>query len=161
MGKRIATAYSYTRFSSPEQAKGDSIRRQTNLRDAWLLKSGAMLDTSIVLRDAGVSAFSGGHRDNPDRHALAAFLELVKKGRIPKGSFLIVESLDRLTREHIRPALVVSWAAASWMEQRNARTEISNRMRNVPSVGPGQSIARSNHHFRQSIQGNSIQCNHT
>jgi DNA invertase Pin-like site-specific DNA recombinase len=107
VGKRIATAYSYTRFSSPEQAKGDSIRRQTNLRDAWLLKSGAMLDTSIVLRDAGVSAFSGGHRDNPDRHALAAFLELVKKGRIPKGSFLIVESLDRLTREHIRPALTL------------------------------------------------------
>src|SRR5262249_10577250 len=40
-------------------------------------------------------------------HALAAFLELVKQGRISKGSYLIVESLDRLSREHIRPALTL------------------------------------------------------
>jgi hypothetical protein len=32
----MPTAYSYLRFSSPEQAKGDSIRRQTQARDAWL-----------------------------------------------------------------------------------------------------------------------------
>jgi DNA invertase Pin-like site-specific DNA recombinase len=54
-----------------------------------------------------VSAFSGAHRSNFDRHALAAFLELVKAGRVPRGSYLIVESLDRLTREHIRPALTL------------------------------------------------------
>ncbi len=101
------TAYSYLRFSSPEQAKGDSLRRQSELRDAWLAKSGAVLDTSLTLRDEGVSGFTGNHRENPDRHALATFLELVKTGRIPKGSFLIVESLDRLSREHIRPALTL------------------------------------------------------
>src|SRR5215471_18471211 len=95
------TAYSYIRFSSPEQAKGDSIRRQESLRDAWLAKTGAVLDTSLSLRDEGVSAFAGAHRQNADRHALAAFLELVKQGRIPRGSYLIVESLDRLSREHI------------------------------------------------------------
>src|SRR5262249_16829687 len=44
---------------------------------------------------------------NPDRNALAAFLELVKQGRVERGSFLIVESLDRLSREHIRPALTL------------------------------------------------------
>ena len=102
-----ATAYSYIRFSSAEQARGDSLRRQEELRDAWLAKSGAVLDTSISLRDEGVSAFTGGHRQNPDRHALAAFLELVKRGRVPRGSFLVVESLDRLSREHIRPALTL------------------------------------------------------
>lgn len=102
-----ATAYSYVRFSSPEQAKGDSRRRQEELRDAWLTKSGAVLDTSLSLRDEGVSAFTGGNRQNPDRHALAAFLELVRRGRIQRGSYLVVESLDRLSREHIRPALTL------------------------------------------------------
>src|SRR5262245_7639979 len=101
------TAYSYLRFSSPEQAKGDSLRRQEELRDAWLAKTGAVLDISLTLRDEGVSAFTGRHRENPDRHALAAFLELVRRGRIQRGSYLVVESLDRLSREHIRPALTL------------------------------------------------------
>jgi DNA invertase Pin-like site-specific DNA recombinase len=101
------TAYSYLRFSSPEQAKGDSIRRQEELRDAWLARTGAVLDTSLSLRDEGVSGFTGRHRENEDRHALAAFMELVRRGRIQRGSYLVVESLDRLSREHIRPALTL------------------------------------------------------
>lgn len=101
------TAFSYQRFSSPIQSTGDSLRRQAELRDAWLAKSGAVLDTSLVMTDRGVSAFTGSHRDNPDRHALAAFLEAVKAGRVPRGSYLVLESLDRLTREHIRPALTL------------------------------------------------------
>src|SRR5262245_41808498 len=100
-------AYSYLRFSSAKQADGDSVRRQTALRDAWVAKAGAVLDTTLTLKDEGVSAFTGGHRQNPDRHALAAFLELVRRGRVPRGSYLIVESLDRLSREHIRPALTL------------------------------------------------------
>lgn len=100
-------AYSYLRWSSLPQGEGDSARRQDELRDAWLAKSGAVLNTSLTLRDEGVSAFTGSHRQNPDRHALAAFLDLVKRGRIRRGSYLIVESLDRLSREHIRPALTL------------------------------------------------------
>ena len=38
---------------------------------------------------------------------MAAFVDLVNKGRIARGSYLIVESLDRLSREHIRPALTL------------------------------------------------------
>src|SRR5215831_10371704 len=98
-------AYSYLRFSHPEQAKGDSLRRQTELRDAWLTRNGVRLDTSLTLEDKGVSGYTGEHRDNPDRHALAAFLALVKSGRIARGSYLIVENLDRLSREDIIPAL--------------------------------------------------------
>jgi hypothetical protein len=52
-----------------------------------------------------VSGFTGRRRENPDRHVLAAFLELVKAGRVPRGSYLVVESLDWLSREHIRLAL--------------------------------------------------------
>ena len=102
-----ATAYSYLRFSNPEQAKGDSLRRQTERRDEWLKRSGATLDTTLSLRDMGVSAFNGSHRQNPDRHALATFLDLVKRGRIRRGSYLVVEALDRLSREDIRPALTL------------------------------------------------------
>jgi DNA invertase Pin-like site-specific DNA recombinase len=98
-------AYSYVRFSHPDQANGDSFRRQTDLRNAWIARNHVTLDTSLTLEDKGVSGYTGEHRDNPDRHALAAFVSLVKKGRIARGSYLVVESLDRLSREDILPAL--------------------------------------------------------
>src|SRR5262245_47051648 len=100
-------AYSYVRFSTPEQAGGDSLRRQTDLAKAWCRKSGARLDVSTTLHDLGRSAYTGGHRKNPDRHALAAFLKLVESGKVPRGSYLVIENLDRLSREHIRPALTL------------------------------------------------------
>ena len=102
-----ATAYSYLRFSSPQQAAGDSLRRQTESTAAWCTRSNVALDTSIRMTDLGVSAFKGKHRkaENADTHALAAFLQAVKTGRIQEGSFLILESLDRLTREDIVPAV--------------------------------------------------------
>lgn len=98
-------AYSYQRFSSPRQAEGDSVRRQTEVRDAFLAKHGLALDDSLTFRDAGVSGFRGRHRG--DRNDLGRFLALVREGRVPRGSYLIVESLDRLTREEIRPALTL------------------------------------------------------
>jgi DNA invertase Pin-like site-specific DNA recombinase len=86
------------RFSSPAQADGDSVRRQTALRDAWLRRNPHItLDTSLV--DKGVSGFTGANRKNR-KHALAAFLELVRRGRVAPGAHLIVENLDRLSREH-------------------------------------------------------------
>lgn len=99
--------FSYLRFSDPEQSKGDSVRRQVALRDAFVGKIDGVLDTTLKLRDEGVSAFTGAHRKNPDRHALAAFLELARRGRIPRGAYLVVENLDRLSREDIRPALTL------------------------------------------------------
>jgi DNA invertase Pin-like site-specific DNA recombinase len=98
--KTTATAYSYVRFSTPEQAKGDSLRRQTEATRAWCEKNGVGLDESTTLRDLGKSAYTGAHRQNPDRHALALFLKLVEGGRVSRGSFLVIENLDRLSREH-------------------------------------------------------------
>src|SRR5438128_1776436 len=96
-------AYSYVRFSHPDQAKGDSLRRQTEAAELWCKRHGAALDMSTTFRDLGKSAFTGAHRKNPDRHALAAFLKMVEEGRIPRGAFLILEKLGRLSREHIQP----------------------------------------------------------
>jgi DNA invertase Pin-like site-specific DNA recombinase len=103
----MPTAYSYLRFSTSEQAKGDSIRRQVEKTADWCARNAVDLDASMSLRDMGVSAFKGRHRENPDTHALAAFVQAVKSGRVPAGSYLVVESLDRLSREKIRPALTL------------------------------------------------------
>ncbi len=90
-------AYSYLRFSSPEQAKGDSLRRQTAARDHWLsAHPDVKLDTALVMTDAGRSGFS--RKDWPT-YALAQFVEHIKAGRVGKGSYLLVENLDRLSRE--------------------------------------------------------------
>jgi DNA invertase Pin-like site-specific DNA recombinase len=101
-------AYSYVRFSHPDQAKGDSLRRQTQAAAAWCERNGVRLDGSTTLHDLGRSAYTGKHRTNPDRHALAAFLKLVEAGKVPRGSYLIIENLDRLSREHIQPALLLA-----------------------------------------------------
>jgi hypothetical protein len=102
-----ALAYSYIRFSSGEQRDGNSVPRQTKDAANWARQNGVPLDRSTTLHDLGRSAFRGKHRQNPDRNALAAFLDMVERGMVPPGSFLIVESLDRLTREDIQPALLL------------------------------------------------------
>src|SRR4051794_6538725 len=99
----LPRAYSYIRFSTLEQLKGDSLRRQLEGTAAWCAKNGVPLDTSLTLHDLGVSAFRGAHRD--DKHCLAQFLRAVKQGKVPKGSYLVIENLDRLTREDERTAL--------------------------------------------------------
>ncbi len=96
-------AYSYQRFSSPEQGKGDSLRRQDEALRAFLTRHSLRLDESLRMVDAGVSGFKGKHRD--DTTALGHFLSLVQSGRVPRGSYLIVESLDRLSREEVKKAL--------------------------------------------------------
>ncbi len=95
-------AYSYLRFSTPEQAQGDSFRRQTEAAQLYALKAGLELDTTLNLRDAGVSAFKGL---NASVGALAAFLRAVDEGEVEVGSFLIVESLDRISRQTVRRAV--------------------------------------------------------
>jgi DNA invertase Pin-like site-specific DNA recombinase len=95
--------YSYVRFSTPEQLEGDSLRRQTQSASDWCDRNNVHLDTSLSLRDLGVSAFKGKHRD--DKYALGQFLKLAERGRIPRGSFLVIENLDRLSREDERKAL--------------------------------------------------------
>jgi DNA invertase Pin-like site-specific DNA recombinase len=97
-----ARTYSYVRFSSPEQLKGDSLRRQVEATEAWCAKSGIPLDTSLTLRDLGKSAFRGAHRD--DKAALGAFLRAINQGKVAAGSFLALENLDRLSREEEVPA---------------------------------------------------------
>jgi DNA invertase Pin-like site-specific DNA recombinase len=95
-------AFSYIRFSSAVQAAGGSLDRQAAMSRTYCQRKGLTLDDSLTLQDLGVSAFRG---DNVREGALAGFLEACRLGRVPKGSVLVVESLDRLSRDQIRPAL--------------------------------------------------------
>jgi DNA invertase Pin-like site-specific DNA recombinase len=100
--KATPRAYSYLRFSSPEQSKGDSQRRQTVLAEEYAKRHGLTLDTELNLKDLGVSAFRG---DNVATGALGAFLKAISDGLVPKGSYLLVESLDRVSRKEARKAV--------------------------------------------------------
>ena len=61
-----------------------------------------ILDETLNLSDLGVSAFKG---KNATEGALGNFLQCVSSGIVPVGSYLLVESLDRLTRSDNLSAL--------------------------------------------------------
>lgn len=90
-------AYSYVRFSSPEQAKGDSFRRQTKAAREYCNKHGLVL-ADLTLHDLGLSAYHGNHFKHG---ALGQFVNAIEQGKIRRGSYLIVESFDRLSREEV------------------------------------------------------------
>lgn len=93
-------AYSYLRFSTPDQALGDSKRRQVEAARSWAEERGLTLDEELA--DEGVSGFRGAN--TKDDTALGSFLKAVQAGDVPVGSYLIVESLDRLSRDRILSA---------------------------------------------------------
>lgn len=93
-------AFSYLRLSSRRQKGGDGLRRQTEVTVNYCEKKGLVLDHTLA--DIGVSGFTGANRI---RGVLANFLQLAKTGRIPPGSHLVVESLDRLSRDKVMIAM--------------------------------------------------------
>jgi len=93
-------AYVYTRMSTAEQLKGDSKRRQYDGAKAYAEKHG--LELVPPIDDHGVSAFRGS---NAMHGNLASFLQKLREGEVPKGSYLIVESLDRLSRDEMLGSL--------------------------------------------------------
>jgi DNA invertase Pin-like site-specific DNA recombinase len=98
-------AYSYVRMSTRKQLRGDSLRRQLERSKAFADEHSLLLDDS--LQDLGVSAWKGR---NFKTGALGRFLTMVENGQIPKGSYLLIESLDRLSREAVPDALTLFMA---------------------------------------------------
>ncbi len=95
-------AYSYVRFSTPEQARGDSARRQVESAIAYATANLLDLDEELTFEDHGVSAF---HGKNARTGSLKRFLRAVEDGDVAEGSFLLVESFDRLSRADIWSAM--------------------------------------------------------
>lgn len=93
-------AYSYQRFSSAVQGTGSSTYRQSQLIDSYCQRHKLELVDSYS--DLGVSAYRG---DNVVAGELGAFAEAVRCQRIEAPCALLVESLDRLSRQSVSDAL--------------------------------------------------------
>jgi DNA invertase Pin-like site-specific DNA recombinase len=63
-----------------------------------------MLDNELTFQDKGVSGFTGA---NIETGELGVFLERVRDSTIPRGSWLLVENLDRISRQAARKAMRV------------------------------------------------------
>lgn len=100
-------AFSYVRFSSKIQGKGDSLRRQTDSAIDFIASNPefnlTFADDGQYL-DAGVSAFRS---KNKHMGALGQFISKTQDGSIPKGSWLLVENLDRLSRDEFSVAVTL------------------------------------------------------
>jgi DNA invertase Pin-like site-specific DNA recombinase len=90
-------AYSYIRFSSKKQASGHSLTRQTELAESYCQRREWTLSKDSY-RDLGVSAWRG---KNALVGNMGEFLKAVQSKAVKPGSALIVESLDRITRQGI------------------------------------------------------------
>jgi DNA invertase Pin-like site-specific DNA recombinase len=90
-----AKVYSYIRFSDAKQATGASTDRQRAYAATWAQEHGLLLDEQLSMRDEGLSAY---HQKHVKRGALGAFLLAVEESKVPAGSVLVVEGLDRLSR---------------------------------------------------------------
>ncbi|HWE03631.1 MAG TPA: recombinase family protein [Tepidisphaeraceae bacterium] len=106
----MVIAYSYGRFSTKPQAKGNSEERQ-DIAPRICEQKGWTLDTGLTFFDKGVSAFKGKNANVGD---LARFVSLIEHtnengklipGPIKPGSVLIVECLDRISRQKPMDAL--------------------------------------------------------
>lgn len=92
----------YVRWSSAEQSTGSSKARQLGKCHDHAARYGwSIIDTII---EEGVSAFTGGHRRVGKLAQLQARIE---DGEFRDGIILLVENLDRLSRE--QPKKVFTW----------------------------------------------------
>lgn len=92
----------YIRFSTPEQEEGDTLRRQKEKAKKYAEENDLTLDKSHEYKDFGISGYKGTNRIDGE---LKNLIDLVKKGEIPEGSVLLVEHVDRLSRQEAFVAL--------------------------------------------------------
>lgn len=87
-------AIAYVRYSSIIQAKGDSIERQTSPLKAFEERFNVKVEE--IFTDEGISSFRG---DNIKKGKFSEILEKIEKQEIKKGDFLVIESIDRISRQ--------------------------------------------------------------
>jgi DNA invertase Pin-like site-specific DNA recombinase len=92
----MASVFSYERVSQPQQAQGRGLGRQSEAAVAWAAQRGLTLDTRLALSDAGRSASKGDHLT---KGALGKFLQLAQAGQLGDSPILLVEAIDRLSRQ--------------------------------------------------------------
>ncbi len=90
-------AFSYQRVSDPKQTRDGraGLDRQADAFIDFCQRHGLVANADPLV-DRGLSAFHGRHRR---KGALGAFISAAEAGQIPPGSVLVVEDLDRFSRE--------------------------------------------------------------
>jgi len=90
-------AFSYQRVSDPKQTQDGrtGLDRQADAFVGFCHRHGLIANADPVV-DKGLSAFHGRHRS---KGALGAFISAAEAGQIPPGAVLVVEDLDRFSRE--------------------------------------------------------------
>lgn len=92
-------AYLYARVSGKDQIYGQGLDRQHDLAKQFLLNHPEYELTQII-EDQGISGWSGANIR--EHSSLGQFLHRVESGKIQKGSMLLLESTDRLSRQGIK-----------------------------------------------------------
>ncbi|PDH65563.1 MAG: hypothetical protein CNE89_11125 [Sphingomonadaceae bacterium MED-G03] len=95
----------YARFSSAEQSKGYSLERQQTLGAEFAAEQGWVVEKSIS--DEGRSAFHGANRlEGSELHQF----ELEARNGLHRGKVLVVENIDRLSRQGAKAAAQLIWS---------------------------------------------------
>lgn len=92
----MSKAYAYVRYSRITQESGDSEARQYNALERFTASTG--VEIHEVIYDRGKSAFRG---DNARSGYFKEILERINNRKIKKDDFLVVESIDRITRQRV------------------------------------------------------------
>ena len=92
--------YSYVRFSSVKQREGNSLERQQDTALKIAARYNLELATT-AFHDLGMSAFKGR---NAHEGKLSEFIKQIGV-KVPVGSWLVVENLDRISRDDAWTAL--------------------------------------------------------
>lgn len=94
-------AYRYHRFSSARQDAGTSLKRQREATKKLCDKHPEWTVVDPPLEDKGESAWHGDHLRVGN---LGRFRQRVELREIEPGSILVIENLDRLSRQDVRTA---------------------------------------------------------
>lgn len=92
-------AFLYGRFSSSPQELGDSERRQTELAKAFCIRNNLELVLRLGKLELFDRGFSGFDAEHVKSGAFGKLMIAIKTNQIEPGSYLLVENLDRLSRE--------------------------------------------------------------
>lgn len=91
-----SVGYAYVRYSSIAQATGESVDRQISPLKQFTDETGVQIKEIIV--DEGVSSYKG---KNVNKGKFKEILNRIESGVIRKGDYIVVESIDRITRQRV------------------------------------------------------------
>lgn len=88
--------YAYVRYSTIAQAAGESVDRQISPLKQFTDEVGVQIMEIII--DEGVSSYKG---KNVNKGKFKEILSRIESGVIRKGDYIVVESIDRITRQRV------------------------------------------------------------